>query len=565
MISIRKLGVIRRTYRNLNRYRQILAVLIKYGFDDLVEMLKIDQYIELGLQLITRHHGDREERLSRAERIRMAIEELGPTYIKLGQILSSRPDLVPMDFIEELAKLQDKVPSFPFSEVRRIIYQETGQAIDDLFAKMDSKPLASASIGQVHRAWLTDGEAVAVKIQRPGIRNIIEVDLEIMLHLATLAERHIEEIAFHRPVKIVEEFARTIEKELNYTLEASSMERVARAFLYDPTVYIPKVYADITTHRVLTTEFIDGIKVSLVDELDAAGYDRKRITRRGADILLVQMFEHGFFHADPHPGNLFVLPDNVICLLDFGMMGTVDRHTRELFVDLVDAVVGQDAARAARMLTKLMLWDEEPDFRLLTKDVSDFMGEHFYKPIKDIELGRLLNHILETTSAHRLRIPPDIFLMMKALSTVEGVGLTLDPDFDMVAHTAPFIRKVKLARFSPGRIGRDAIGLAAQYMDFIQEFPRDLLEITRNIRKKRFTFMLELKGMETMLSTYDQISNRISFSIIIAALIIGSALIVISKTPPLIYGISLIGIIGFITAAILGIWLLVAIIKKGKL
>lgn len=565
MISIRKLGVIRRTYRNLNRYRQILAVLIKYGFENIVEMLKIDQYIEIGLQLFTRHRGGREEKLSRAERIRMAIEELGPTYIKLGQILSGRPDLVPMDFLEELAKLQDKVPSFSVAEVRRIVYQETGQSVDDLFADFDPAPLASASIGQVHRARLSGGEAVAVKIQRPGIRKIIEVDLEIMLHLATLAERHIEELAHHRPVKIVEEFARTIEKELDYTLEAASMERVARAFFHDPTLYIPKVYTDLTTRRVLTTEFVDGIKVSLTEALDTAGYDRKRITRHGADILLTQVFEHGFFHADPHPGNLFVLPGNVIGMIDFGMMGTVDRSTRELFVDLVDAVVHRDEARAARLLLKLMLWDEEPDLRLLTKDVSDFMGEHLYKPIKDIQLGRVLSKILETTSAHRLRIPPEIFLMMKTLSTVEGVGMLLDPDFDMVANAAPFIRRVKLARFSPGRISGDAIRLAGQYMDFAQEFPRDLLEITRNIRKKKFTFMLELKSMENMLSTHDQISNRISFSIIIAALIIGSALIVISKTPPLVYGISLIGIIGFVTAAILGIWLLVAIIKKGRL
>ncbi|BBO85526.1 ABC1 kinase family protein [Desulfosarcina ovata] len=565
MISIRKIGVIGRTYRNLNRYRQILAVFFKYGFDDIVEMLKIDQYIEIGLQMISRHHGERVERHSRAERVRMALEELGPTYIKMGQILSSRPDLVPVDFIRELSRLQDKVPSFSIAEVRRIVYKETGQSIDDLFAHFDPEPLASASIGQVHRARLVDGEEVAVKIQRPGIRKIVEVDLEIMLHLATLAERHIEELVHHRPVKIVEEFARSIEKEMDYTLEATSMERVARAFLHDQTVYIPKVYREITTERVLTAEFMDGIKVSLLDQLDAKGYDRKLITHRGASILLTQIFEHGFFHADPHPGNLFVLPENVICLLDFGMMGTVDRSTRELFVELVDAVVRRDESRTARVLLKVTMWDEEPDMRLLAKDVADFLGEHLYKSLKDIQVGKLLQHMLEMASVHRLRIPPEIFLMMKAISTVEGVGLALDPDFDMIAHAEPFIKQVKLARFSPKRLSSDAVSIFGQYLDFVQEFPKDLLEITRNIRQKKFTFMLELKSMESMLATHDQISNRISFSIIIAALIIGSALIVISKTPPLFYGISLIGIIGFLTAAILGVWLLVAIIKKGRL
>jgi len=565
MISIRKIGVIGRTYRNLNRYRQILAVMLKYGFDDILELLRIDQYIEIGLQMLSTKRGERVKRLSRARRVRLAIEELGPTYIKMGQILSTRPDLVPVDFIKELSFLQDKVPSFSFADVRQIIKKETGQSIEELFDPFDPEPLASASIGQVHHACLKNGEEVAVKIQRPGIHKIVEVDLEIMLHLATLAERHIEEIAFHRPVKIVEEFARSIEKEMDYTLEATSMERVARSFLQDQTVYIPKVYREITTERVLTTEFVDGVKVSMLEDLDQNGYDRKLITRRGADILLTQIFQHGFFHADPHPGNLFVLTDNVICLLDFGMMGTVDRATREAFVDLVDAVVRRDEARTTRVLLKLTLWEEEPDLRLLSKDVADFMGEHLYKPLKDIVVGKLLQNLLDMAAQHRMRIPPELFLMMKAISTVEGVGLALDPDFDLIAHAEPFIRQVKLSRFSPKRLSSDAVSIIGQYMDFVQEFPKDLLEITRNIRQKKFTFMLELKNMENMLSTHDQISNRISFSIIIASLIIGSALIVISKTPPLFYGISAIGIVGFIAAAVMGIWLLVAIIKKGKL
>ena len=565
MISIRKIGVVGRTYRNLNRYRQILAVLFKYGFDDIVELLRIDQYIKIGLQVISRKRRERVERLSRAVRVRLAIEELGPTFIKMGQILSTRPDLVPVDFIRELAKLQDKVPSFPFSDVARIIHAEIGRPADSLFHRLDPEPLASASIGQVHRARLNDGEEVAVKVQRPGIRKLVEVDLEIMFHLATLAERHIEELAHHRPVKIVEEFARSIEKEMDYTLEAINMERVARSFLHDEAVYIPKVFREATSQRVLTTEFVDGIKVSLLERLDGNGYDRQLITRRGADILLTQIFEHGFFHADPHPGNLFVLPNNVICLLDFGMMGTVDRSTREAFVELVDAVVRRDEPRTTQVLLKLTLWEDEPDIRLLAKDVADFMGEHLYQPLKEIQIGKLLHNMLELAAQHRLRIPPEIFLMLKAISTVEGVGLVLDPDFDMIAHAEPFIKQVKLSRFSPERLSNDAVSIFAQYMDFVQEFPKDLLEITRTIRQKKFTFLLDLKNMENMLATHDQISNRISFSIIIAALIIGSALIVISKTPPLFYGISLIGIIGFLAAAFMGLWLLVAIIKKGKL
>ncbi|MGD9279172.1 MAG: AarF/UbiB family protein, partial [Desulfobacterales bacterium] len=275
--------------------------------------------------------------------------------------------------------------------------------------------------------------------------------------------------------------------------------------------------------------------------------------------------KHGFFHADPHPGNIFVLPDNVICLLDFGMTGSVDLRTREDFSDLVESVVMRNESRATQALLKLTYWDEDPDIRLLEKDVADFMGRHLYKPLKDIKIGKLLHNLLELAFQHRLRIPPDIFLMLKAFSAVEGVGLMLDPDFDMIKQAEPFIKEIKLARLSPQRIRGDIFKLAIELVQFLQNFPKDILSITRLIKQQKLSLNLEHKGLDKMLSTYDQISNRISFSIIIAALIIGSALIVISKVPPLFYDISLLGIVGFLAAAIMGIWLLVAILRKGRL
>ena len=565
MLSIRKIGVISRTYRHLSRYRQILAILFKYGFGDLVELLRIEQYVEVGLQLISRKRRDRIERFSRAERVRMALEELGPTYIKLGQVLSTRPDLIPVDFINELSKLQDDVSPCPLSDVCGVIASELGHPPDDVFESFEETPLASASIGQVYRARLKDGEAVAVKVQRPGIRKIIEVDLEIMLHLATLMERHLEELAIHRPVRIVEEFAKVIEREIDYTIEATNMERVAREFLDDPTIYVPKVFRETTTARVLTMEYVEGIKVSQIDALERAGLDRKVITIRGANFYLKQIFNQGFFHADPHPGNIFVLSDNVICLLDFGMVGSVDRQTREEFVDLVDSVINQHENRVCQILLKLAVWDEEPDMQSLEKDVATFMGQHLHKPLKEIRIGKLLQDLLEIASRHRLGIPPDLFLMMKALGTIEGVALSLDPDFDMTAQTEPFIERVKLARFFPHRIAGDVFRIAGDLLQFTRQFPREVLEISRLIRQKKLTVKLDHQGLEDMLATHDRISNRISFSIIIASLIIGSALIVISGTPPFVYGISLIGIILFLAAAVMGIWLLVAILRKGRL
>jgi ubiquinone biosynthesis protein len=563
MLSIRKIGVIGRTYRHLTRYRQILAVFFRYGFGDLVDLLKIDQYIEIGLQMISRNRRERLEKLSRPERVRLALEELGPTYVKLGQVLSTRPDLIPVDFITELAKLQDKVPPFDVKEVDRIVTAELGAGPDEVFASFNHTPLASASIGQVHKATLPEGEQVAVKVQRPGIKRIIEVDLEIMLHMATLMERHVEEIAFFRPVKIVEEFAKALEREIDYSFEAVNMERMAGQFLSDRTVYIPKVYRDFTTERVLTAEFIDGIKISAIDDLDEAGLNCRKITRRGSSILLRQIFDFGFFHGDPHPGNLFVLPGEVICLLDFGMVGTVDRQTREDFVDLVDAVVHRQEARTAQILLKITQWDDRPPMRAFVRSVADFMGRHLYRPLKEIKVGPLLQNLLELAADHRLVIPPDIFLMMKTLTAVEGVARGLDPEFDIFAAAAPFIQQVKMDRYHPQRLTADAMRLGADFIDFMQQLPGEILDITRQIREHKLTVHVELESLRAMLATHDKISNRLSFAIIIAGLIIGSSIIVVSGVPPLFHGISLIGIIVFITGAIMGLWLLVAIIKKG--
>jgi ubiquinone biosynthesis protein len=565
MLNIRKINVIERTYRHLNRYRQILSILFKFGFGDLIEQLGVDQYVEAGMQVFSRKKVDREEKLTRAQRVRLAIEELGPTYIKLGQILSTRPDLIPVDFISELSKLQDKVSPNDFQDLRSIIEDELGGRLETLFSRIDEAPLASASIGQVHVGQLVSGEEVAVKVQRPGIRKTVEVDLEIMMFFATLMERHIADIAFHRPVKIVEEFARILGREMDYTIEAASTMRFARNFSSDKSVYVPKVYTEFSTMRVLVMEFIDGIKVSHLDQIEAAGLNKQQITVRGAQLLLKQVFIHGFFHADPHPGNIFILPDNVICLLDFGMVASVDRHTRERFVELIDSVVHKDESRTTQALLELTSWKTPPDLRFLERDVADFIGIHFYKPLKELEFGRCMMDLIDVAVKHQLRISPDLFLMIKALATLEGVARRLDPEFDLIAQAKPFVAQVRMERFSPHRIARDMIGISGLLVRLGEQLPRDLLDIMRTLREQRVRFTVVHQGLQDMLSTHDQISNRISFSIVIAALIIGSALIVISKTPPFIFGISLIGIIGFLAAAVMGVWLLIAILKKGKL
>ncbi|MFO7884495.1 MAG: AarF/UbiB family protein [Desulfobacteraceae bacterium] len=406
MLSIRKIGSLGRTYRHVMRYRQILGIIFKYGFGNIVDALNIDQYIEIGLQLISRSRRDRVEKLSGSERIRMIFEELGPTFIKFGQILSSRPDLIPVDLLREFARLQDNVPPFPFEDVKKIILSEFGSPMEDVFEFMDETPLASASIGQVHRAGLKNVQEVAVKIQRPGIRKTIEVDLEIMHHLATLMETHIEEIAPHRPVKIVEEFKKSLEKELDFSIEASNIERITRQFTSETYIHIPEVFHDASTQRVLTMEFIKGIKVSDIESLEKANLDRKKITRRGAEFVLKQVFEFGFFHADPHPGNIFILPGNVISPVDFGMTGFVSRSTREIFIDLIQSVDSKNTRLCVRFLLELADYENEPDIPALEKEVALFIDTYFEKPLKEINLTSLINDIIEMTSVHYMTIPP---------------------------------------------------------------------------------------------------------------------------------------------------------------
>ncbi len=567
MLGIRKIAVFERTYRHLNRYRQILGVLFKHGFGGLVEQLNIDQYIEIGLRMLSQKTGTARRKQhphhTRAQRLKMAIEELGPTYIKLGQLLSTRSDLIPHEFISELVKLQDNVRSFPISEVKAIIAAELGKPLCELFIHFEDRPLASASIGQVHRARLKDGEEVAVKVQRPGIRGILEIDLEIMLHLAMLAERHIQDIALHRPVAIVEEFAKALEKEIDYSLEASNMERFARQFLGDTTIYVPKVFRELSTDRVLTMELVSGIKVSETDRLGSEGLNRKKITIRGANLMLKQIFDNGFFHADPHPGNIYILRGNVICFLDFGMMGTIDQQMRDDFTDMIAGAVAQDAAKAARVLLRFTVYDDEPDMRRLEKDVSDFMGQYMNQPLKSIKVGKVIQQIFELLRRHRLRILPDMFLMLKALSTIEGVALQLDPDFDMIEQAAPFIRRLRMARYQPKRMLEELFEVSEELTQFIRIFPKDMLEIMRLIKQRKISIRFEHHGLERMLATHDQISNKLSFAIIIAALVIGSSIVVNSEIPPLVYGISLIGIVVFIAAVIMGIWLMIAILRRG--
>jgi ubiquinone biosynthesis protein len=566
-MHIPRIGIVSRTYRHINRYRQILTVLIKYGFGGLVDRLRIAQYLEIGLHLLSREKPAHVEMLTTAERVRMVLEELGPTFIKLGQVLSTRPDVLPPEFIEELTKLQQHVPPFPFEQVRQIVRAELGRPLEEVYEQFAEQSIAAGSIAQVHRATLHGGEQVVVKVQRPNIRSIIEVDVEILLHLATLVERHVEGWRIYHPSRMVEEFSRVIERELDFTVEAAHMDRFARQFADDPTIYVPRVYREASAHRVLTLEYVDVVPATDVSALRAAGFDPKIIAARAAELTLKQIFVHGFFHADPHPGNAFVLPGNVICLLDFGMMGRVDRQTREQVADLIYSIAARDAWQVCRALLRLTSHDDaaEPDLRSLERDVSEFIDVNITAALGDLQFGRLVHELMRLVRQYGLNIPPDMVTMLKAAATAERLVARLDPDLNMVAVAEPYIRRLKLERLKPRRFLSDVYESTEELWHLAREVPSGLRDLLRLAKRGALKINFEHRGLEKLIDTHERVANRVSFAIVVAALVVGSSLIVHSRLPPTWHEIPLIGLIGFITAGVMGFLLLLAIIRHGRL
>lgn len=565
MFSIRKLGAIGRTYRHLNRYQRILRVLFKYGFNDLVDRLHIDQYLESGLQMINRKPREQIARLSRPERLRLVFEELGPTFIKLGQLLSTRPDLIPAEYLDELARLQDEVPPFSLAEVHAIFREELGRSPDEVFHYFDAEPLAAASIGQVHRARLDSGAEVVIKVQRPDIENVIAVDLEILAHLAGLMEQYLEEVQGHRPTAIVQEFARSLSREIDFAVELANVQRFARQFKNNTAIHVPLVYPELSTQRVLVMEYVLGIKASMAGQLREQGYDLPLIAERGATLVMEQIFVHGFFHADPHPGNLFILPDNVVCFIDFGQMGRLSRKDREDFTDLVLDLVAGDERTVVEGVLKVTVQLGEVDRESLGRDLGGLVDLYLYRPLGELEAGRILQDLLDLVTRHKLTFKPAFYQMMKALSTVEGVGLMLDPKLELIRLARPFMRRIRLERMRPARLAEEIARTGSGYLQLLRELPEELRTILRQLRGGRMRLEFEHRGLQALGAALDRVSNRIAFAIVLAALIVGSSLIVLSDIPPHWHDIPVIGLLGFLVAGIMGFWLLLSIIRHGRM
>ena len=557
---------INRNIRSIRRYRTILGILIKYGFGHVVEQLNINYYLELGRRIVTLGTAPKEiERLTQPERLRLAMEELGPTFIKLGQVLSTRPDLIPREYADEFRKLQDKVPGLPFDSICKQIEQELGAPVANHFVHLDPQPLAAASIAQVHRGRLHSGEEVVVKVRRPGVDSLVETDLDILMGLAYLIENHIPTGALYDPMGIVKEFRRIIRREMDFSREGFTIDRFATNFADDPTVHVPKVHWEQTSEAVLTMEYVAGIKVSEFERLRESGLDLKVIARNGADCLLKQVLVHGFFHGDPHPGNIFILENNVICMLDYGMVGRLDDDLKYQLSELLVAVLQRDVDRVISQLLYSGELTDEVDRKQLKRDLSEFIDDYFEVPLQEINAGKLLGEFIDILTHYRIKFTPDLILLAKALVTMEGIGRQLDPEFNMIAHLRPFMERLLRERLAPGHLSRELLKTAQAYGALAKNLPHDVKELINRINRNKFKIDLEHRGLERLIADIDKSSNRLSFSLLIAALIVGSSLIMQTEKGPLLFGFPILGFLGYLVAGFLGLWLAVAILRSGRL
>ena len=551
-------------YRNLKRYRQIVGIFIKYGFAEVVDRMNLTVYLQFGRRLFKRDAG-KTTRLSPSARIRLALEELGPTFIKLGQVLSTRSFLIPPELVDELSKLQDEVKPLPFEKLQTYVEEELDGTISEKFARFDKDAIASASLAQAHRATTHDGREVVVKIQRPEVARTIATDLDILSDLARLMDKYIPESRQFDPEGVVRELTQTTKRELDFLNEGRNIEIFAKNLKNFEHVYIPKVFWEYTTNKILTTEFIDGIKISEIEELKRAGCDLKFISQVGGQFILKQIFEDGFFHADPHPGNLFIKDRDTIVPVDFGMMGRLDDFLMEQLSDLLIATIRKDAELIIRVLVNIGSLNEDQDVRSLRVDIANFVDRYYGVPLKRINMQTIVADVFDVVTKHQLRTQSNLLLLMKALGTYEDLARKLDPDFEIFSLAKPYVHKLLLRRLDASKIAYEGIKSLRDLYDLLKAAPRELELLLKKIKRGQFAIELQDRGLQNLMLEMDRASNRIAFSLIIAALIIGSSMILNLRTGPLLFGFPLFGMLGYLFAGLLGIWLVIAILRSGRL
>jgi ubiquinone biosynthesis protein len=548
----------------VRRYREAVAVLARHGLGDVADTLRLSRF----LPWRARRRAGRiraDGLLTRPERFRLALEEMGPTFVKFGQALSVRTDILPPEYAAELARLQDQVAPLPAGEAEAAIERELKRPIARLFRSFECAPMAAASIAQVHRAELPNGDAVAVKVRRPGIEPIIGADIDMLRQLAPLVERYVPALDIIRPQDFIDEFARTLRAELDLTREARNVERCAANFTGDPTVRLPRIDWERTSPAVLTMERLEGIRLSEIDAAGLGPFARRLIARRGADAMLTQVLAHGFFHADPHPGNILVLDDYVLGFIDWGIAGYVDERMRRDLSRIVRAVVRRDTAELAALAIEIAEPRGDVDARALERDLIVLVDTYGHVPLGDLRAADVLTDAVRTAARHRLRVPSNLMLLIKALVTIEGVGRHLDPGFKVIEHAAPLAERLWLREYAPDALGRRAIEAIEETVHAVRQVPLHVEAIARKARDGRLEIRFVHRNLEHFVGEMDRSSNRIAFAMIIAALIIGSSLIIHAGRGESAYGYPVLGLIGFVIAGVFGIRLATGIVRSGKL
>jgi ubiquinone biosynthesis protein len=552
-------------YAYVKRYRQIVDVMVRHGFGYLVERFGLRPVRSLRDRLFgPRPLMEPLHVLSEAERLRHAFEELGVTFIKFGQILSTRHDLVPEEYIKELALLQDMVAPFRYDDVKKIIEKEFGKKTEDVFLSFEPDPIAAASIGQVHRARLLDGDEVAVKVMRPGVERLVDIDLAIMMSLARFAEKHIKESKFFNPVGFVEEFSRIIRHEIDYVHEAKNAERFYNNFVGSSTVKIPKVYWMYVTRHVLTQEYSDGIKISDIAQIDASGLDKRKITIDIANAYLKMVFDDGFYHADPHPGNILVTREGIIVFLDFGMAGYVDPELRECLVNIIIAIHRNDVGFLVEALTEMGLIVDGGESSTFRIKLEELINQYYSMTTKFIDPINFLRDLIDILIKSRGQIPSNIMLLSKTLVIRDEIARKIDPEHNFAELVEPYVKKMIEERTSPTYIFKETARAVWDFARLVKSLPRRVNNILVKAEKGTMKFELEHRGFEALVEELDVTSNRVSFSLIISALIVGSSIIITTGMSPRFFGVPLLGIFGFFIAGVLGMGLIISILRSGK-
>ena len=554
------------TVRDLGRLQDIASFLIRWGFGDVVKRMGMAGVLEKAGRLL--HWQAVEEgrlRMDVPTRLRCTLQDLGPTFVKLGQVLATRVDLLPPAWIDELGKLQNAVPALPWDTVLPQLREDLGAEPEAVFARVEHEPLAAASLAQAHRAWLADGSAVVLKIRRPGIRDTVEADLRLLKHLAVIVEKNLPELRRYHPQRIVQQFSASLRRELDFAAECRNAERIAHNFAGRDDIVIPRVYWQWTCERLNVQECLEGVPGRDLAAVDAMGLDRVQLARTGAGLVLKMVLEDGFFHADPHPGNIFYMPDGAIGVIDFGMVGRVTEQRRFQIVRLLHGLVVHDSAAVAEVLADWTEENNDIDEVRLQESADVFVDQYRGVPLKDLRMGAMLGDVTAMLREHGLSLPADLALMIKAFLTLEGMGRQLDPDFDMASEARPYLERAMLERFAPDVLVRRGRRTLSGLVDLLRDMPRDVHRLLQSARRGKLQMHIEVDTLRAFGEQVDRAANRLTMGIITASLVIGSSIVMNSVGG----GVSnrwlmALGVLDFVGAALCGVWILFSIWRSGR-